>query len=190
MLAQDSTASAPLCADLLRPNGVAAVRHQLREDQVKQILQVLACVLAVAVGIGALLAGSNSSTSGDAEQILASERAWAQAAVKGDVAGMARLMSDDYVEIVMQTGTGTSKSSWLTISKTEWVHLVQSGREKYTSVDLRNLKVNLHGDVATVSGEYSQTVTKDGKDIGSSGLYVDTWVKKNGNWQVVSSVFP
>ena len=106
MLAQDSTASAPLCADLLRPNGVAAVRHQLREDQVKQILQVLACVLAVAVGIGALLAGSNSSTSGDAEQILASERAWAQAAVKGDVAGMARLMSDDYVEIVMQTGRG------------------------------------------------------------------------------------
>jgi ketosteroid isomerase-like protein len=157
---------------------------------VKQILQVLACVLAVAVGIRALLAGSNSSTSGDAEQILASERAWAQAPVKGDVAGMARLMSDDYVEIVMETATGTSKSSWLTISKTEWVHLVQSEREKYTSVDLRNLKVNLHGDVATVSGEYSQTGTKDGKDIGSSGLYVDTWVKKNGKWQVVSSVFP
>jgi ketosteroid isomerase-like protein len=116
--------------------------------------------------------------------------AWAQASVKGDVAGMARLMSDDYVEIVMETATGTSKSSWLTISKTEWVHLVQSGREKYTSVDLRNLKVNLHGDVATVSGGYSQTGTKDGKDIGSSGLYVDTWVKKNGKWQVVSSVFP
>lgn len=50
----------------------------------KKILQVLACFFAVAVGIGALLAGSNSSTSGDAEQILASEDAWAQAPVQGD----------------------------------------------------------------------------------------------------------
>jgi len=66
----------------------------------------------------------------------------------------------------------------------------ESGREKYASVDLRNLRVYLHGDVATVSGEYSQTGTKDGKDISSKGLYVDTWVKRNGNWKVVSSVFP
>jgi ketosteroid isomerase-like protein len=164
--------------------------HGNREDAVKQIFHLLACVLAVGAGIGVLLARSSSSTSGDKEQILASERAWAQAPVKGDVSGMARLMSDDYVEIVMETAPGTSKSRWVTTSKAGWVDLVQSGREKYKSVDLRNLKVYLHGGVATVSGEYSQTVTKDGKDIGSSGLYVDTWVKKNGNWQVVSSVFP
>jgi ketosteroid isomerase-like protein len=156
----------------------------------KQRFRLVACVLAVGAGISALLTGSSSSTSGDAEQILASERAWAQAPLKGDVAGMARLMSDDYVEIAMETASGTSKSSWVITSKAEWVDLVQSGREKYTSVDLRNLKVYLHGNVATVSGEYSQTVMKDGKDISSSGLYVDTWVKKNGNWQVVSSVFP
>jgi ketosteroid isomerase-like protein len=156
----------------------------------KQIFHLLVCVLAVGAGISTLQPGSSSSTNGDAEQILASERAWAQAPVKGDVAGMARLMSDDYVEIVMETASGTSKSSWVSTSKAQWVDLVQSGREKYKSVDLRNLKVYLHGDVATVSGEYSQTVTKDGKDISSSGLYVDTWVKKNGSWRVVSSVFP
>jgi ketosteroid isomerase-like protein len=157
---------------------------------VKQIFHFLACVLAVGAGSSALLAGSSSSRGGDAEQILAAERAWAQAPVKGDVEGMARLMSDDYVEIAMETAPGTSKSSWVTTSKAEWVDLVQSGRERYKSVDLRNLKVYLHGDVATVSGEYSQTVTKDGKDVSSSGVYVDTWVKKNGKWQVVSSVFP
>ena len=157
---------------------------------VKQIFHLLVCVLAVGAGISALRAGSSSSTSGDVEQILASERGWAQAAVKGDVVCMARFMSDDYVEIVMETAPGTSKSSWVTTSKGEWVDQIRSGREKYQSVDLRNLKVYRHGDVATVSGEYSQTGTKDGKDTGSSGLYVDTWVKKNGNWQVVSSVFP
>jgi ketosteroid isomerase-like protein len=103
---------------------------------------------------------------------------------------MARLMSEDYVEIAMEAAPGTSKSSWVITKKAEWVELVRSGREKYTSVDLRNLKVYLHGAVATVTGEYSQTGTSDGKDIGASGSYVNTWVKKNGNWKVVSSVFP
>jgi ketosteroid isomerase-like protein len=99
------------------------------------MLYLLACILALGAGISPLLAGSNSPTSGDTEQILASEHAWAQAPVNGDVAVMARRMSDDYVEIVMETEPGTSKSSWVRTSKAEWVDLVRSGREKYTSVE-------------------------------------------------------
>ena len=156
----------------------------------KQILPVAVFGLAVVAVNGVVFARSHSSASGDIEQIVASERAWAEAPVKGDVAGMGRFMWDDYVEIVMETAPATGKSSWVTTSKAEWLELVRSGREKYTSVDLRNIRVYLHGDVATVTGEYSQTTTKDGKDIGESGLYVNTWVKKSGNWKVVSSVFP
>jgi ketosteroid isomerase-like protein len=157
---------------------------------VKQIPHLATYALVVVVANGAFLARSSSSRSGEAEQLTTSERAWAQAAVKADAAGMARLMSDDYVEIAMETAPGTTKSGWVTTSKAQWVELVRSGREKYTSVDLRNLKVYLHGDVATVTGEYSQTGTNEGKDISATGLYVNTWVKKNGSWQVVSSVFP
>jgi ketosteroid isomerase-like protein len=147
-------------------------------------------VLAVAAASAVLLAVSASSNGSDEETIVASEHAWALAPVKGDAAGMAALMSDDYVEIEMETTPGSSKSKWVTAGKAEWVEMVRSGREKYTSVDVRNIKVYLHGDLATTTGEYSQTGTKDGKDISATGLYVDTWVKKNGKWLVVSSVFP
>jgi ketosteroid isomerase-like protein len=118
------------------------------------------------------------------------EHAWALAPGKGDAAGMAAFMSDDYVEIEMETTPGTSKNRWVTSGKAEWVEMVRSGREKYTSVDVQNIKVYLQGDLATTTGEYSQTGTKDGKDIGATGLYVNTWVKKNGKQLVVSSVFP
>jgi len=147
-------------------------------------------VLAVAAANAILLAVSTSSSGGDEEAIVASEHAWARAPVKGDAAGMAALMSDDYVEIELETTPGSSKSKWVTSGKAEWVEMVRSGREKYTSVDVRNIKVYLHGDLATTTGEYSQTGTKDGKDISATGLYVDTWEKKNGKWLVVSSVFP
>jgi ketosteroid isomerase-like protein len=136
-----------------------------------------------------LLAGPSSSES-VAEKITAFERAWAQTAVKGDAVSMARFMSDDYVEIAAEMESGSTRNKWANTSKAEWIEFVRSGREKYTSVDLRNLKVYIHGDVATVTGEYSQAGTKDGKDISAAGLYVDTWVKRNGNWLLVSSVFP
>jgi ketosteroid isomerase-like protein len=159
------------------------------EDQVK-ISRIIALIVMGIVGNGILPARSISSKDGFTAQVLASEHAWAKAAADGDAARMAGLMADDYVEIVMEADPGTKNSRWVTTSKAEWVNLVRSGREKYQSVDLRNLKVYFHGDIATVTGEYSQTATKDGKDNSGSGIYVNTWVRKNGNWQVVSSVFP
>jgi ketosteroid isomerase-like protein len=68
--------------------------------------------------------------------------------------------------------------------------MVRTGRAKYETVELSNLKVYLHGDVATVTGEYSQKGTTEGKDNSATGVYVDTWVKRSGHWQIVSSVFP
>ena len=103
---------------------------------------------------------------------------------------MARLMADDYVEITMIADTASNKTKWKNTSKTEWVELIRSGHEKYKSVDLGNLQVYFHGDVATVTGEYSQTGTRDGTDISATGLYVDTWARKSGQWKVISSVFP
>ncbi len=68
--------------------------------------------------------------------------------------------------------------------------MVRTGRAKYESVELSNLKVHFHRDVATVTGEYSQKGTTEGKDNSAIGVYVDTWMKRNGHWQIVSSVFP
>jgi ketosteroid isomerase-like protein len=152
----------------------------------KRAVAFLICALVMVAAIGAL----PSSTVSEIENIEAAEHGWAQAPVKGDAVAMAGFMSDDYIEIVMETASGASKSRWVTTKKKEWIDLVRSGREKYASVELRNIKIYLHGDIATVTGEYSQTGTKEGKDISASGLYVDTWVKKDGKWRVVSSVFP
>jgi ketosteroid isomerase-like protein len=153
------------------------------------IVLVLVSVLGGIVASGILAARSISSTDDATEKVLASEHAWAKAAVDGNATKMAGLMAEDYVEIIMESGPDIKTSRWATTNKAEWVTLVQSGREKYQSVELRNLKVFFHADVATVTGEYSQTGTKDGKDISGTGLYVNTWVRKNRNWQVVSSVF-
>jgi len=52
------------------------------------------------------------------------------------------------------------------------------------------LRVYFHGEIATVIGHYSQKGMSDDKDNSATGPYVDTLVRRNGCWQIVSSVVP
>jgi ketosteroid isomerase-like protein len=157
-------------------------------NQIFRLLVGTAAILLVAAD--ALPKHSCSAPADDAEQIVASERAWAKAAVDRDTARMAAFMSEDYVEITLATDPATNKVRWKNTSKTEWIEMIRSGEEKYESIDLHNLKVYFHGDIATVTGEYTQKGTRGGEDISATGPYVDTWAKRKAAWRVVSSVFP
>jgi ketosteroid isomerase-like protein len=126
----------------------------------------------------------------DSEQLIANEKAWAQAAQDSDADRMASYMAEEYVEHVWEGATASAPAHWSSTRKKEWVEAVRRRTEVYSSVEVRNLTVHLQGTLAVVTGEYSQTGTKHGKDISSSGIYADTWLKRNGHWVVIDSVFP
>jgi ketosteroid isomerase-like protein len=126
----------------------------------------------------------------ESREVLAAEHAGVKAFLDGEVATLDRVIADDYVEMIWEPASGTVAAHWKTQTKQEWLDLVRSGREKYLSVELHNEKVFLHGDVATVLAEYSQRATKDGKDYKETGSEIDTWKRRDGSWQLISSVFP
>ena len=145
--------------------------------------------LLTTVTAGQIKAHAQSDARSTSEFILAAEHAWARAALDHDVDTFAKYMSDNYV--LIEVNTSPDKVSRFDFTnKSIWVELVRSRREKYDSVQIHNLRVLLNRDVAIVTGEYSQKGTRDGKDISAAGLYVDTWTNSNGQWQLVSSVFP
>jgi len=92
----------------------------------------------------------------DSEQLIANEKAWAQAAQDSDADRMASYMDEEYVEHVWEGATASAPAHWSSTRKKEWV----------------------------------EAGTKNGKDISSSGIYADTWLKRNGHWVVIDSVFP
>jgi len=125
------------------------------------------------------------------EQLLIkNERDWAQSSVAKDIATFRRLMADDYVELILEPATSTRKAMWVATTKNEWTKLLKSGTEVYQSVEIRNLHVYLQGDIATVSGEYSQKGTKNGADNSFDGYQVNTWARRGGVWLLVNSTFP
>ena len=155
----------------------------------KPLLLLVVCTLLSAVTSDSRNPGSSSSANAS-DEVVRADRAWAQAAVDGDASKMASLMSGDYVEIILNPATAGKEAEWTTRNKSEWVESVRSGRDKYESVELHNLRVYFHGQIASVTGHYSQKGTSDGKHNSSAGTYVNTWVRRSGHWEIVSSVFP
>jgi len=148
---------------------------------------------AILLGLAAVgVAGEALTRPGhdDAQVLLDNERAWADAALRGDADRMAGYMADDYLELAWEPAARNVPAHWSKTGKTEWVESVRSRRDVYTSVELHNLTVHLQGSLAVVTGEYSQKGTSNGKDISAAGIYANTWTKRGSRWLVVHSVFP
>jgi ketosteroid isomerase-like protein len=130
------------------------------------------------------------NTLSDSDQLIANENAWAKASLDGNADRMASYMAEEYVELTWETATESAPAHWSSTGKKQWVEAVRRRTEVYTSVKVRNLSVHVQGTVAVVTGEYSQTGTHNGKDISGTGIYANTWLKRDGRWVVVHSVFP
>ena len=136
-------------------------------------------------------ATSVDSTRAATEQAVdARSHAWAKAALEGDVNTFRTFASDDYVLLEVEPKTAEHAARWTTTTRDEWAESLRSGHLKYRSVTLRNTKVHVNGDIALVTGEYTEQGVRDGKDYTDSGLFVETWANREGKWIAVSSVFP
>jgi ketosteroid isomerase-like protein len=155
----------------------------------RQVTLAAAAILGLAL-VGSVRVAVSRPGQDDSQVLLASERDWAKAALDGDADRMARYMADDYLELAWEPAAPGSPAHWSTVTKAEWVESVRSHKDVYTSVDLRNLTVHVQGNLAVITGEYSQKGMSGGKDISAAGIYANTWTKQHDRWMVVHSVFP
>src|SRR5271169_5716377 len=116
--------------------------------------------------------------------------AWIKTAIDRDIPAFRGFASDDYVLMWVEPAANGQKVKWATRTRDEWAEQLRSGRRKYYSVDLRNTKVFVHGDIAIFSGEYTEKGTTGGKEYTDEGLFTETWVNRHGQWVIVSSIFP
>lgn len=120
----------------------------------------------------------SASGSADEQQLLRIEQQWATAMTSGDAATVQRIEADSYV---MTSSDGT------TMTKQDDVNGLKSGTEKYTQADLSDLKAHVDGDTGTVTGKIALKGTEKGKDISGTYEFTDTFAKRNGTWEAVST---
>jgi ketosteroid isomerase-like protein len=100
---------------------------------------------------------------------------WAQAIAKGDTSTIARIMADDF--------RGVSSRGELYDKKTM---IRQSIERKYLSKpEVYDVTIRFFGKAAVAQGY--ETWTKLSDSTSTKSIWTDTWIYRNGKWQIVAA---
>jgi ketosteroid isomerase-like protein len=101
-----------------------------------------------------------------------------RALMNADIAELARIFADDYVQYD-ESGTPHTKLDvlgGLSVGLTRYLSIVSTGRQ-----------IRLLGDLAIVHGSEEDEVESDGKRFSVWYIYMDVVCRRDGRWQIVGS---
>jgi ketosteroid isomerase-like protein len=106
------------------------------------------------------------------------ERDWNQAEMKRDASWFERTLTDDFAGVDSRTGKPTSKAD----------NIADIKKTTVDSASLSGLDVRLQGDTAVVTGlTHNKGKDEKGSAFDRKIRFTDVWVKRDGQWQVLSS---
>ncbi|MBA3257531.1 MAG: aspartyl protease family protein [Pyrinomonadaceae bacterium] len=109
------------------------------------------------------------------------EREWLDAYEKRDTATMNRVLSDDF-KLTFSNGSTQTKADILAQLKAAQ----DAGRpsSKFSTEDAQS---RVEGDTLILTGRFIQTTERDGQTRTMQLRYTDTYAKRQGRWQVITS---
>lgn len=115
---------------------------------------------------------------GDVGTVTYLDLEWNIADKAGDKSWFERNLAADYIGVGSRDGSIQDKAA----------AIAEIGKYKVTQADSSDVQTQVDGDTARVSGIYHYAGTDDkGKAFDRRVRYVDTWIKRDGRWQVWSS---
>jgi hypothetical protein len=148
------------------------------ENIMKTAILVLALTAAVITGAQAQTDKQSHATSAGSKALIDLENKWVDALVKNDAATLDAIFADTYVDTDEQGHRGT---------KQDVMAVMKSGDLKIESIKLADMKVNVYGDAAVVTGSATQAGNYKDQALTAKIIFTDTFVRKNGKWVAVAS---
>jgi len=118
------------------------------------------------------------SIDNDERQILALHEAGDRALMSADLAMLAQIFADDYVQY---------NEAGKAFTKQDVLESFRSGAIRYPSIVSTGRQIRVFGDTAIVHGAESDEVESDGKRFSVRYVYLDVLRKQNGEWKLVAS---
>jgi ketosteroid isomerase-like protein len=144
----------------------------------KQFLAVSALVISM---VGLVVAQQPAKATGGSvtQTLLDLENQWGKASKAGDGDAIGALLSNDFVAI---DSDGSVRTKADVVARTK--------KAKWTTNEISDMKVVVHGDAAIVTGTWTGNGTDGtGKAVNAKERWGDTWVKgADGKWLCVASI--
>ena len=107
------------------------------------------------------------------------ERDLVAAIGRGDLATYDRIVADDYVAFPT---TGEERT------KAQILEEYRSGKRRYTSLDIFDVKGRVFGDTAVVSAKTKGFRREGDRDVPNRVRYVRVFAKRGGTWRAVAQM--
>jgi uncharacterized protein (TIGR02246 family) len=127
---------------------------------------------------GALMSINHDVQQHDVQQILTLHEAGDKALMSADVAVLAQIFADDYVQY---------NESGKAFTKQDILESLRSSAIRYPSIVSTGRKIRVFGDTAVVHGSESDEVEAGGKRFAVRYVYLDVLRKCDGEWKLVAS---
>jgi len=109
--------------------------------------------------------------------IIESERAWAESVASGDSSVVERILADDFVGV---------DPKGRVYDKSKMVSDTREAPKYFVSNHANEIKVRFYG--ATVLAQGDETwERRSGDPLRGRFVWTDTWVNRNGKWQIVAA---
>ena len=132
--------------------------------------------LAVFIGIAAAFPQAQEES--DSAKLRALENKLVDCYRARQVDTLASFLDDDFV-ITFENGE--------TYGKTGYISFMAAPSEHFDVVEMADLKIRLHGDIAVLTGAYHEKGESKGKPYEYRDRFTDVWMKTNGKWRLISS---
>ena len=109
------------------------------------------------------------------KDLFALEKAWNDAQLQGDADTLDKLWDDQFVVIVPKMKT---------ISKSEALSVVKTGRVKFLRYETSDLSMRIFGDTAIVMGHLSRTRRFNDRDMTDEWHFTKFYIRRFGVWQI------
>jgi ketosteroid isomerase-like protein len=154
------------------------IRGEKMKNLVGTVLMVCAAIGSALADTPAPTAAATAKAPPVSQAIKQLEQDWTDALKAGDVDKIGQIVADDWIGLEYD-GSKETKQSLLAG--------VKSGKDKAESVDMGPMDVKVLGSVAVVQGSDTEKSMTNGKDSSGKYVWMDVFVKRNGNWVAVRS---
>jgi ketosteroid isomerase-like protein len=128
------------------------------------------------LGLALLLAAPTAALAAAGEsEVVAAHDARIAATIRGDLAALAAMMTNDLTY---------THSSGVTETKAEFLDGIKTGKYVYRAIEPRERRVRVHGDSAIVSGSCHVVIEPGGKRTDLELYFTELYVKHNGSWRM------
>jgi hypothetical protein len=144
----------------------------------KPNLKAVATLALALCSASAMAQSQHPTAQKDQETLMNLEERWMEAVKTNQPSQVAPMLAETFIQ---------TQSNGRLRGKQALLDSLMDSKMKWQKAELSDVKVDLYGTAAVVTGRFTGEATQDDKAVHVNERWTDTWIRQDGSWKCVAS---